>query len=240
MTRKNRDPKEYLLSILIEHVKFLRRMTKKEIPDKMLTLINERIKSTNQQIVFVNKEYFDYQKAITEFKNEQKAFNRQIRILEKKIKKLEKTIKKKDVEIEKKDEEIEKKDEAIENLHIMINTQSEVISKNENEIMILEGKMSRLQVEHDECVESNISLSYKLEIERTEVENLRTEVNNLQSVNHEQTTYIQTKDRNLRKLVDENFNLESDNVNLKKKNEMLDQRLERASIFSCARSKYGN
>ncbi|CAG8595609.1 941_t:CDS:2, partial [Dentiscutata heterogama] len=167
MTRKNRDPKEYLLSILKEHVKFLSRMMKKEIPDKMLTLIIERIKKN-------------------------------------KIKKLEKTIKKKDVEIGKKDEEIE-------NLHIMINTQSEVIDKKENEIMILEGKMSRLQVRYDECVDSNISLSYKLEIEHTEVDNLRTEVNNLQNANNEQTNYIQTKDRNLRKLVDKNLKLESDN-----------------------------
>ncbi|CAG8836297.1 6696_t:CDS:2, partial [Gigaspora margarita] len=185
---------------------------------------------------------------------------------------------------------IEKKSEEIENLHIMINTQSEVIGKKENEIMILEEKMSSLQVQYDEHVDSNISLSYKLEIERTEVDNLRTEVDNLrtevdnlctevdnlrtevdnlhtevdnlrtevdnlrtevdnlhtevdnlrtevdnlrtevdnlQNANNKQMTYIQTKDRNLRKLVDENLKLESDNFNLKKKNRMLELLIEK-------------
>ncbi|CAG8615687.1 26264_t:CDS:2, partial [Gigaspora margarita] len=211
---------------------------KKEIPDKILTLINERIKRTKQQIAFVNKKFFDYQKAITEFQNEQKAFNRQIRILENKIKKLEKIIKKKDIEIEKKGKEIE-------NLHIMINTQSEVIGKKENKIIILEEKISSLQVKYDECVDSNISLSYKLEIERTKMDNLHTEMDKLQNANNEQMTYIQTKDRNLRKLVNENLKLESNNFNLKKKKGMLKLLIEKrkynrdeTQIFFLAQDRY--
>ncbi|CAG8565085.1 30960_t:CDS:2 [Gigaspora margarita] len=95
----------------------------------------------------------------------------------------------------------------------MINTQSEAIGKKDNEIMILEEKMNSLQVQYKKCVDSNISLSYNLEIERTE---------------------------KLAETCDENLKLKNDNVNLKKKNGMLDQRLKRANILSCARLLYGN
>ncbi|CAG8719564.1 10331_t:CDS:2 [Gigaspora margarita] len=87
-------------------------------------------------------------------------------MLENDIKKLERNIKKKDSEIEKKDNEIG-------SLHNIINFQNEVINKKENQITILEEKMSSLQVKYDKYIDNNWRLSNELEIECTEVKNLR-------------------------------------------------------------------
>ncbi|RIB00505.1 hypothetical protein C2G38_2051601 [Gigaspora rosea] len=189
-------PVTKLLNSLVSRVILLQR-SKKKITDKQhRSLIDKQKERTNQHIAFVNKEFtfVNYKKAISEFQKEQASFNKKI----KKYQELEKKIEKKDAEIEKKDNKIVKKDNEIGSLHNMINSQNEVINKKKNQIIILKEKMSSLQ----------------LEIERTEVENLRKE-------NNDQTNYIKTKENDLLKVIKENLDLENKYINLENTNKML-------------------
>ncbi|RIB29710.1 hypothetical protein C2G38_2154653 [Gigaspora rosea] len=56
MTRTNCDPKEFMLLILNEHLKFLNRLKRRKIPDNYHHFVDEEKERTKQQIELVNKD----------------------------------------------------------------------------------------------------------------------------------------------------------------------------------------
>ncbi|CAG8606792.1 5567_t:CDS:2, partial [Cetraspora pellucida] len=194
MTRKNRSPKEFFLMLLNQHLKFLGRV-KKTIPENHHFLIDKQENKTNQKIALVNNVFtLDYDKAIKEFKNEQKSFNQQI------DRKLKKKIEMKDDKIK----ELKWKNRILNN---EINTQNETINDKDDHIDALEKQISSLRIKYDESVDNNLILSNNLESERTQTEKLRKE-------NEVQKDYIEIKESDLKKLVDERHDLEKKNNEL--------------------------
>ncbi|RIB24708.1 hypothetical protein C2G38_2167877 [Gigaspora rosea] len=168
MTRTKRDPKEFILMILNEHVKFLNRLKRRKIPDKYLPFIDEEKERTNQQIELVNNDFtIDYKQAIARLENENRK-------LENKIKKKDDIIQRKDNEIQRKDDLIQMKDNEIEDLH------ENLVSK-DNQILILKEQMNNLQVEYAECVDENEILTNQLEIERAEKQKAVNEIFKLEN-----------------------------------------------------------
>ncbi|CAG8533177.1 8851_t:CDS:2 [Gigaspora margarita] len=116
MTRKNRTPKEFLLTILNEHLKFLKR-TKKRIPKKYHEDIETEEKRTKDYHARVTKKEFnDYDTLKNEFEKEKVMFNRKIDNLNREIRRLNNVIRRKDKEIEILQSDNNKKDNQIEEL----------------------------------------------------------------------------------------------------------------------------
>ncbi|CAG8716483.1 756_t:CDS:1, partial [Racocetra persica] len=88
MTRKNRSPKEFLLTILNEHLKFLKR-TKEKIPNKYhedIEIQEERTKYYHVRII--KKEFIVYDTLRNEFEKKKVTFNRKIDNLKREIRRL--------------------------------------------------------------------------------------------------------------------------------------------------------
>ncbi|RIB07744.1 hypothetical protein C2G38_2213487 [Gigaspora rosea] len=133
MTRKNCDPKEFMLFILNEHLKFIDRLKRRKIPNKYYPLVDKEKEKTKQHIELITKILPSIIKKPLENDN---------RKLEKKQKK-DNLIQRKDNEIQRKDDLIQKKVNKIEDLH-------KIIVKKDNQILILEEQMNNLQAEYKE------------------------------------------------------------------------------------------
>ncbi|KAF0457495.1 hypothetical protein F8M41_001172 [Gigaspora margarita] len=100
MKRKNQTAKEFLLSILNEHLKFLARI-KERIPRKYHNNIETEEKRTrNYRTSVTNKEVNDYDTLKNEFESEKKKFNKKIKDLEREIRRLNGVIRGKNKDIE--------------------------------------------------------------------------------------------------------------------------------------------
>ncbi|CAG8688771.1 4169_t:CDS:2 [Dentiscutata heterogama] len=116
MTRKNRTPKEFLLTILNEHLKFLKR-TKEKIPKKYhkdIETQEERTKDYHARVT--KKEFIDCDTLKNAFEKEKGAFNRKIDNLKREIRRLNGVIRRKDKEIEILKSDNSEKDNQIEEL----------------------------------------------------------------------------------------------------------------------------
>ncbi|CAG8846863.1 12_t:CDS:1, partial [Gigaspora margarita] len=96
---KNRTPKEFLLTILNEHLKFLER-TKKRIPKKYLKDIETEEKRTKDFLHIAKKELINHDILKNEFEEKKVMFNKKIDNLNRKIRRLNNLIRRKDKEIE--------------------------------------------------------------------------------------------------------------------------------------------
>ncbi|CAG8460850.1 18251_t:CDS:2 [Cetraspora pellucida] len=116
MTRKNRTPKEFLLTILNQHLKFLKR-TKEKIPNKYHKDIETQEERTKNYYARVTKkEFVDYDTLRNEFEKEKVMFNRKIDNLKREIRRLNGVIRGKDKEIEMLRSDNNEKDKEIEML----------------------------------------------------------------------------------------------------------------------------
>ncbi|CAG8500339.1 42840_t:CDS:10 [Gigaspora margarita] len=171
---------------------------KKNTPKIHHSLIVKQENITKENIARVNKEFIlDYVKAIKEFEEERKSFNQQIKR-----------------KIEKKEDKIKELNCENKSLHNKIIDQNENILNKDNQINTLEEKMSNLRVQYDECIESNLILSYKLEAEHTQNDKNHIELEKLRKENKFQKDYINTKESDITKLVDETFELDKRNKEL--------------------------
>ncbi|CAG8558030.1 15118_t:CDS:2 [Dentiscutata erythropus] len=100
MMRKNRTPKEFLLTILNEHLKFLKR-TKEKIPKKYHKDIKTQEERTKDYHAHVTKkEFINCDTLKNVFEKEKGVFNRKIDNLKREIRRLNGVIRRKDKEIE--------------------------------------------------------------------------------------------------------------------------------------------
>ncbi|CAG8665609.1 41411_t:CDS:2 [Gigaspora margarita] len=159
MTRKNQTPKEFLLTILNEHIKFLKRL-KNKIPKQYHNYIEEEENRTRSYHANVTKKVFtDYDTLKNEFEKVKKTFNKKIKTLEREIRKLNGVIRKKDKDIEMLQSENEKLEEAI-------NTQAQDIIEKDQQIEELEDKMEGLRFENSSLNIKDVEIQ-KVEIKKT-------------------------------------------------------------------------
>ncbi|CAG8795100.1 25426_t:CDS:2 [Gigaspora margarita] len=115
MPRKNRTPKQFLLTILNEHLKFLKRK-KQRIPKKYHKDIETEEKRTKDYLRNAKKEFIDHNTLKNKFEKEKFMFNKKIDNFNREIRRLNSVIRKKDKEIEILQFDNNKKDNQIEEL----------------------------------------------------------------------------------------------------------------------------
>ncbi|CAG8817012.1 15542_t:CDS:2 [Gigaspora margarita] len=115
MIRKNHTPKEFLLTILNEHLKFLKK-TRKRIPKKYHKNIETEEKRTNDYLRIAKIDFIDHDTLKNEFEKERVMFNKKIYNLNREIRRLNCTIRKKDKEIKILQSDNNQKDNQIEEL----------------------------------------------------------------------------------------------------------------------------
>lgn len=119
MPRKNRTPKEFLLTILNEHLKFLKR-TKQRIPKKYHKDIETEEKRTKDYLRNAKKEFIDHDTLKNKFEKDKFMFNKKIDNFNREIRRLNSIIRKKDKEIKILQFDNNKKDNQIKELKAKI------------------------------------------------------------------------------------------------------------------------
>ncbi|CAG8529266.1 13409_t:CDS:2 [Dentiscutata erythropus] len=230
MTRKNRTPKEFLLTILNQHLKFLKR-TKEKIPNKYHKDIETQEERTKNYYARVTKkEFVDYDTLRNEFEKE-KRLNGVIRGKDKEIEMLRSDNNEKDKEIEmlrsdnnekdilrsdnnEKDNQIEELETKMKYLHF---DNFNLAKQSDSSISQLFWKFSRQQQPNQdhECplqgsylnhsvrelsVVSHLVFYLKKEVESTENEYLRVPENEKQKWLKKRTTIVREYYNNILKI----------------------------------------